>query len=173
MDSALLSQEIQSYWVKDWVKNGPISVTYAQTNIQLFNQLRFAGYLEADISYICDIYDSALQVFAGRFRGSGKPFLAHLVGTASILATLQASVNVVAAALLHAAYIDGEYGTDHRGMTDAKRDLVRCIVGIETEELIAGYTALKWNKQTILPIRESINTLEPKDCQDSTDPTRR
>lgn len=30
--------------------------TYAQTNIQLFNQLRLAHYSEADLSYIYDAY---------------------------------------------------------------------------------------------------------------------
>ncbi len=58
--------------------------TYAQTNIQLFNQLRLAQYSEADLNYLCNIYDFALQIFTGCLRGSGKPFLSHLVGTASI-----------------------------------------------------------------------------------------
>lgn len=120
MNSAILNQEIQSYWVNDWVKNGPINVFYAQTNIQLFNQLRFAGYSDADISYMCDIYDFALEIFAGRFRGSGKPFISHLVGTAGILASLQASMNVVAAGLLHAAFIYGEYGTDQRRVSNPR-----------------------------------------------------
>lgn len=114
------------------------NTTFAQTNLQLFNQLRRARYCEADIFYICDVYNFALQIFAGRFRGSGKPFISHLIGTASILATLRVSVNVVAAGLLHAAYIYGEYGTDQRGMTDAKREQVRRAVSVETEELIAG-----------------------------------
>lgn len=142
-----------------------VNTTYAQTNLQLFNQLRRARYSDADIFYVCDVYNFALQIFAGRFRGSGKPFISHLIGTASILATLRVSVNVVAAGLLHAAYIYGEYATDQRGMTEAKHELVRRAVGVETEELIAGYTALKWNKQTIPIIRESIDTLEPKDRQ--------
>ena len=132
--------------------------TYAQTNIQLFNQLRLVQYSEADLNDLCDIYDFALQLFTGRLRGSGKPFLSHLVGTGSILATLHVPIKVVAAGLLHAAYIYGEYGTDERGMTDAKREQVRSVVGIETEELIAGYTAMTWNKYTIPSIRDRIDT---------------
>ncbi|HEY9847505.1 MAG TPA: HD domain-containing protein [Candidatus Caenarcaniphilales bacterium] len=135
--------------------------TYAQTNIQLFNQLRLAHYSEADLNYLSQVYDFALQIFAGRFRGSGKPFLSHLIGTASILATLQAPIQSVAAGLLHAAYIYGEYGTgEPRGMTEAKREKVRSAIGAETEELIAGYTTLKWNKNTIPAIRNSINELD-------------
>jgi acyl-CoA reductase-like NAD-dependent aldehyde dehydrogenase len=34
--------------------------TYAQTNIQLFNQLRLAQYSKADLNYLCNIYDFAL-----------------------------------------------------------------------------------------------------------------
>lgn len=72
-------------------------------------------------------------------------------------------MNVIAAGLFHAAYIYGEYGTGERGMTDAKREQVRCAVGVKTEELIAGYTALKWSKQAIPTIREGLTTLGPKD----------
>jgi hypothetical protein len=62
---------------------------FAQTNLQLFHQLRNAGYDEADLVCIHQAYQLACQVFTGFFRGSGKPFIAHLVGTASILATLE------------------------------------------------------------------------------------
>lgn len=133
--------------------------TYAQTNIQLFNQLCLNNYSEVDLKYMCDIYELALQLFASRLRGSGKPFLSHLVGTASILATLQAPKNVIAAGLLHAAYIYGEYGTGECGMTDAKREQVRQVVGSETEQLIADYTTLKWNQCTIPKIRDCIDLL--------------
>lgn len=162
MNTTILREEAKGLVGADLFSS---STTYAQTNIQLFNQLRRGRYSEADLFYIRDIYNFALQIFASRFRGSGKPFICHLIGTASILATLRVSVNVVAAGLLHAAYIYGEYGTDRRGMTDAKREQVRRAVGVETEELIAGYTALKWNKQTIPTIRESIDRLEPKSRQ--------
>jgi len=56
--------------------------SYAQTNIQLFKQLRLAHYSDADLSYIYNAYQFALQIFSSRFCGSGKPFLSHLVGTA-------------------------------------------------------------------------------------------
>lgn len=139
--------------------------SYAQTNIQLFNQLRLAHYSEADLSYIYNAYQFALQIFSSRFRGSGKPFLSHLVGTASILASLHAPINAIAAGLLHAAYIYGEYGTEECGMTDAKREQVQQVVGVETEELIAGYTLLKWNKSTIPAIRDRVDTLNASDRQ--------
>ncbi len=134
---------------------------YAQTNIQLLNQLRLDRYSDSELSYIYDLYQFGMQLFASRFRGSNKPFLAHLVGTASILASLHSSINVVAAGLLHAAYIYGEYGTGVRGMTPEKREQVRSVVGVQTEELIARYTELKWNRRTIPTIYNQIDTLEP------------
>jgi len=140
-------------------------INYAQTNIQLFNQLRRAQYSEADLSYICNAYQFALQIFIGRFRGSGKPFLSHLVGTASILTRVHAPIRVIAAGLLHAAYIYGEYEAEEKGMTDAKRKHVQRAVGVETEELIAGYTLLKWNKNTIPAIRDRLDILEPTERQ--------
>ncbi len=147
--------------------------TYAQTNIQLFNQLGNAHYSPADLGYMYDVYEFGLQIFTGRFRGSGKPFICHLVGTASILTSLHAPTHAIAAGLLHAAYIygnfvqgdAGEHTLHERGMTDAKRDVVRRAVGAETEELIAGYTDLKWNQQTIPEIRDRLDTLSPKERQ--------
>jgi len=140
-------------------------INYAQTNIQLFNQLHRAQYSEADLSYICNAYQFALQIFTGRFRASGKPFLSHLVGTASILASVHAPIRVIAAGLLHAAYIYGEYEAEEKGMTDAKRKQVQRAIGVETEELIAGYTLLKWNKNTIPAIHDRLDTLDPTERQ--------
>ena len=60
---------------------------YAQTNIQLFNQLRRDGYSKTDLDLVRDAYELAMVLFSGRFQPSGKSFIAHVVGTASILAS--------------------------------------------------------------------------------------
>lgn len=168
MNPNTLDIETQSSLVKKielcLARSKPVT-NYAQTNIQLFNQLRQAQYSETDLSYICNAYQFAVQIFTGRFRGSGKPFLSHLVGTASILASVHVPINVITAGLLHAAYIYGEYGTEEKGMTDAKREQVRQAVGVDTEELIAEYTALKWNKSTIPAICDRLNTLNATERQ--------
>lgn len=168
MNLNTLSTETDSSLVKKielcLARSKPVT-SYAQTNIQLFNQLRRAQYSEADLGYICNVYQFAVQIFASRFRGSGKPFLSHLVGTASILTSINAPIDVITAGLLHAAYIYGEYGTEERGMTNAKREQVRQAVGVETEELIADYTALKWNKTTILTICDRLDTFDSKERQ--------
>ena len=59
--------------------------TYAQTNIQLFDQLQHEGYTEDELNVIRDTYALATRLFTGLFRPSGKTFVAHAVGIASIL----------------------------------------------------------------------------------------
>jgi (p)ppGpp synthase/HD superfamily hydrolase len=135
--------------------------TYAQTNIQLFNQLYRSQYSELDLQYIKQAYTFGQELFTSLSRGSGKPFMCHLVGTASILASLHAPIQIVTAGLLHASYIYGQWsGDDGPGITECKRRKVRAVVGYETEGLIAQYTRLKWNKNTIPSIYEGLENLD-------------
>lgn len=132
---------------------------YAQTNLQLYTQLRSAGYSEADLKLVRSAYDLGMRIFSASFRGSGKPLLAHLVGTASILASIDQAPRVVAAGLLHAAYALGDFGDGRFGMTGMKRDRLREAVGPGVEDLVARYTAFDWNKNTIPAIRERVESL--------------
>src|SRR5262249_49091917 len=122
---------------------------YAQTNIQLFNQLRDGGYSQKDIALIRDAYELAMELFGGRFQASGKPFIAHVVGTASILAWLRVSAPVVAAGLLHNAYEHGDFGVVRRNATPGKRRKVRRLLGDEVEEYVASFAALHWQCPTV------------------------
>jgi hypothetical protein len=115
---------------KKWNLNGdfPSDIqtrSYAQTNIQLFNQLHCNRYYsDTDLKSICNAYSFARKLFAGLVRGSGKPFMCHLVGTASILASLNAPIQVVTAGLLHASYIYGQLATTEEDrFPNAKKQL--------------------------------------------------
>ena len=132
---------------------------YAQTNLQLYRQLAAKGYPDDTIGVVADAYEFGLRLFPGTYRGSGKPFLAHLVGTASVLASLCTRTPVVATGLLHAAYTHGEFGNGWRGMSRAKRAEVRRAVGEEVEDLIARYTQLRWDRLTIPEIRARLDTM--------------
>ncbi|NJO39264.1 MAG: hypothetical protein HC769_00370 [Cyanobacteria bacterium CRU_2_1] len=133
---------------------------YAQTNIQLFNQLSRQGYSNVDLCCIANVYKLAVNLFTGHFRPSGKTFIAHLVGTASILANLHVSPKLVATGLLHAAYSHGDFGgTGKKGISPAKRKQVACVVGQEIEECIAQYTALKW-KDNISEIHKHLEEFD-------------
>lgn len=136
---------------------------YAQTNIQLFNQLRREGYSNTDLSCIFKAYQLTMRLFTGSFRASGKTFIAHLVGTASIVVSLHLPANVVAASLLHAAYINGDFGDGRKGISQTKRKQVRDVVGEEIEGYIARYTAFQWNEKTIPDICDRINSLDAID----------
>jgi len=70
--------------------------TYAQTNVQLFNQLRRDGYSNNELSCIRNAYEHAKRLFTGLFLASGRTQIAHVVGTASILGSVHLPTEVVA-----------------------------------------------------------------------------
>src|SRR5207245_1610113 len=117
------------------------------------------GYAPDDVGAVGRAYELALRLFTCVYRGSGKPFLAHAVGTASILASLRARMPVIAAGLLHAAYTHGEFGNGWRGVSPPKRREVRRAVGEEVESLVARYTELAWHAGTIAGIRDNLGDM--------------
>lgn len=127
--------------------SGGVAV-YAQTHPQLLNQLRDRGYGSSDLVTIDSAHTYARALFAGSYRASGKPFICHLVGTASVLASLHMPVTVVAAGLLHAAYTLGEFGAGWLGISDLKRAQVRQRMGSEIEDLVNRYTLHPWEVDT-------------------------
>src|SRR5262249_39327090 len=70
---------------------------------------------------------------------SGKPFLAHLVGTASVLVSWRAPVDVAVGGLLHAAYMAGDFGPSTFA---AKRHRMIARVGYDVEQYVYSYTLL-------------------------------
>lgn len=133
----------------------------AQSNIQLYGQLQRRGYGSTDISDVARAYRLAQQLFSSRFRGSGRPFLCHLVGTASILARDSAPVHEVTAGLLHAAYRAGLFAFDmHQHLSDRKRALVRGVVGSQAEALIAAYHGLSWNHAMLASLADNTTTAQ-------------
>jgi (p)ppGpp synthase/HD superfamily hydrolase len=121
---------------------------YAQTHLQLLNQLRDHGYSSKDLVTVERAHRYARDLFAGSYRPSGKPFVCHLVGTASVLASLKIPVTVVAAGLLHAAYPLGDFGAGWLGSSDRKRTQLRQRMGSDVEDLINRYTLHPWEVDT-------------------------
>jgi len=120
----------------------------AQTNLQLLGQMRRAGYGEEALDLVARAYAHACELFAGAYRGSGKPFVCHLAGTSSVLVALQSPPQMLAAALLHAAYLQGDFGAGWLGPSEVKRDQVRARVGASTEDLVHRYTVHEWRPDT-------------------------
>lgn len=133
---------------------------YAQTNLQLYNQLIKADYSEPDLACVAKGYELAMKLFSGRYRANGKPFLAHLIGTASILAGQSSPAHIVVAGLLHAAYMQGDFGDRHDGITEARQAYVAQAVGDQVEAVVAHYTSFVWNTENIFAIRDKLSTLD-------------
>jgi (p)ppGpp synthase/HD superfamily hydrolase len=136
---------------------------YAQTNIQLFNQVRRQGYSSDDVALISHGYRFSLPLFSGRFRVSGKTFFAHLIGTASILASQGVDGALVTAGLLHAAYTHGDFGDGGRGLSDDKREQVRGLLGDRVEEYVARYAGFRWDAQSIPSIPAGVSSMDQAD----------
>lgn len=131
---------------------------FAQTNIELYEQLRATGIAASDLERIHRTYLLAAELLSGQYRPSGKSFVAHLVGTASILARHGASMTIVAAGLGHAVYRHGDFGTGRPSVTRVKREEVRSILGTEVERWVYAYDSFAWNKGALRRLSESKST---------------
>ncbi|MCR9103706.1 MAG: HD domain-containing protein [Gammaproteobacteria bacterium] len=133
---------------------------FAQTNLQLLSQMQDAGYAAAEVDRVRAAYAAVLPLFAAHFRGSGKPFLAHLVGTASILATRPAPVSEVIAGLLHAVHMAGDFGFGYgAGYTTKKHQWVIAAVGDEAATIVQHYHQIAWQPEAIAQHRAQWHTL--------------
>ncbi len=118
---------------------------YAQTNLQLYAQLTAAGWDESELELIARGYELVMEVCGATVRPNGKPFLCHLVGTASILVSWHAPTEEVICGLVHSVYTHGVFADREPGMTTRKRAVVRGAVGDQCEALVADYTRLTWS----------------------------
>jgi (p)ppGpp synthase/HD superfamily hydrolase len=118
---------------------------FAQTILQLLIQMHRSGYEDIERVLIRDAYDTAIGLFSASFRSNRKPFLCHLVGTASILVYLRQRSEVLAAGLLHAAYSLGDFGHGPVPDPDWRRGRLRTAVGSEVEHLVHAYSEFEWD----------------------------
>jgi len=138
---------------------------YAQTNVQLLSQLEREGYSERDRQRVFEAYEFGTQIFSGLYVPSGKPFIDHLVGTASVLASLHVPVELVTAGLLHAAYLHGDFGGTTKGISKAKRKEVRSAVGEATEYFVAKYDRLLWTWENVQKVYANLADFRGVDGQ--------
>ena len=111
---------------------------YAQTNVQLYRELEAGGCSLEALAAVRRAYDLATRLFAGRIQSSGRPFLCHLVGTASILARLGRGHDVVAAGVLHSVYRRADRGDDSKGIARCRKLVIEG-VGAEVEEVLLRF----------------------------------
>jgi len=140
------------------VRNG-LANLYAQNILQLFAQFRDAGFSLPDQALLTAAHRLAADLFSGQTRGPGKPFIEHLVATASILVTYAAPVPVVAAGILHAAYDQGDFGVGLLGRHSRKKAEMLRVVGPDVEEYVQQYHALRWSRDYIGSLSSTVRSL--------------
>jgi len=138
---------------------------YAQTNIQLFNQLQRDGYRDAQLRLIADAYFLAARLFAARIEVSGKCFMAHVIGTASILSASAAPAELVAAGLVHNVYCNGDFGDYRKKITEAKRRRIRNTIGEKAEQYAYRFATRHWNSAGLRNMHEQLSGMQELDRQ--------
>ena len=121
---------------------------FAQTNLQLYAQLRRAGWPAAEVEAAARAYRLASRLLAGWYRASGKTFVDHFVGTASIVVATGGRPELVRAALLHNAY-GSVLGAQ---VPDRRRREVRAAIGVDAEALVDGYAGFPWDDDAVVAL---------------------
>ena len=134
---------------------------YAQTPVALLRQMRDAGYPASEIVAVGRASDLAARLFAGLHRASGKPFVAHLTGTASVLASIGSPLRLVVAGILHATYVLGRFGDGPSGATPSRRALLAGSIGGSAEEIVFRYATLPWEQGETNGSSMTMDRLDP------------
>jgi hypothetical protein len=136
----------------------------AQTNLQLYNQLRRQGRSPDELALVKRCYQLAVSLYSGNFQTDGKPFVAHVTGVASVVAQLGLPAEIVGAACLHNVYGNGDFGDGRSQVATARRRrIVREAVGPEVEECIYRFRALRLTEKSMLDIPRRLDELGARD----------
>jgi len=136
-------------------------VTVAQTNLQLYNQLLARGFAREQLVLVRRAYELLQTLYPGFYQADGKPFVAHGVGVASIMADLGQPADIVATALLHGVYGNADFGDGlPSGVTAHRRHVVRDAVGPHVEGLVHRFTKLRLHPDTIERDRRELDELD-------------
>ena len=114
----------------------------AQTNLELYAQAIEHGYPERQLQRLGNAYLFALRQVFPLARGSGKPFIAHLVGTASLVLASGCPEDWVLAALMHALY-QGRVPFQGGLAPEERRDVLRQRFGPVVDDLVQRYTSFE------------------------------
>ena len=124
--------------------NAVAGCPWPQSIVGLQQQAASKGWSHEDLRRLWAANDLAAALFTGRFRGSGRPFVNHLAGTAALALHYGGNVDEVLAAFLHAAYAQGAFNAWRDGPTKKNRATVRAVLGGLAETLVARYDQFDW-----------------------------
>jgi (p)ppGpp synthase/HD superfamily hydrolase len=135
-------------------------VPAAQTSVELFNQLQAQNASDGELATIRAALKWAMAFFAGRMHASGKLYLNHCVGAASVLAGVGAPAHVVAAGLVHGAYRWGDFGP-WRVSRALRRRRLAADLGADVEALVHRFETLPWSTEAVADLRDRLTELDP------------
>jgi (p)ppGpp synthase/HD superfamily hydrolase len=125
-----------------------LELSIAQTYPQFALQLMSTGFSSEQLALLRTAFDTGRFLFASRDRPTGKSFVDHLIGTASITLIGGGEANSVAAALVHAAYDQGIFPDRTGGPTSQHRAWLAAQLGPQVEHIVYGYHTLGWSATT-------------------------
>jgi (p)ppGpp synthase/HD superfamily hydrolase len=134
-------------------------VPTAQSSVGLFNQLQAQHVTAPDLRAIRAAHAWAMSAFAGRMHPSGKPYLDHCIGAASVLAGLGVCADVVAGGLVHGAYRWGDFGP-WRVFFTLKRRRLAADLGAEVEAHAYQFEMLPWSPAAVIALRDTFERLD-------------
>jgi hypothetical protein len=137
-----------------------------QTITGLLELAQARGYVERDITLFKQAHWNALVLSSGGYRPCGRPFINHLIGTASVLVHFGFEARLVIVALLHAAY------THAPRMTGGSQITVNTVAGwlggadTPTERVVRGYTlrSARWTELSALDNWQDVATIDDIDA---------
>lgn len=123
------------------------------------------GYTADDLAHIKKAHWSALVLASGGYRPCGRPFINHLIGTASVLVHFGFETRLVVGGLLHAAYT---HAPRMRGGAQETVDTVARWLGgtgTPTERAVRDYTvrSSRWKYLSTLDNWQDVATTDDID----------
>lgn len=131
-----------------------------QTINGLLLQMREAGFGTRDLAEVQRCYELATRLFYGSLRGNGRPFLCHLVGSASVAVEFGARPELVCAALLHASYELGLFPDGRTGRSETHAAWLEAHAGAAVADLVDRYTRLQFSRDAVANLLGSGGDLD-------------
>ena len=135
-----------------------------QTITGLIELAHARGYTAGDIMNIKSAHWTALLLSSGGYRPCGRPFVNHLIGTASVLVHFGFEARLVVAALLHAAYT---HAPKMRGAQETIDTVTRILGGADSpiDRMVRACTLRdkRWAELARLDNWQDVATTEDAD----------
>lgn len=157
---------IREYASTDLSRNAPmLRVELQQTRSGLLDLAVERGYSAPEMALLASAYRVAHKLMDGGYRSCGRPFINHLVGTASVLLRYGFRMEIVAAGMLHAVY---SHCPAHAAGPKAATEMVCAALGgagSPLEKIVSAYTQRTSSWQNLLAQPEPLSSLTVLDAE--------